>query len=119
IPIYYDPMIAKLVTFGKDRKEAIERMIRAIDEYEITGIETTLAFGKFVMQHEAFTSGHFDTHFVGKYFKPEMLDTQSEDEAKIAAILGTILMQQKANKNPKQQVQQTASSWKKNRKSYQ
>nr|MBC7612743.1 acetyl-CoA carboxylase biotin carboxylase subunit [Pseudopedobacter sp.] len=119
IPIYYDPMIAKLVTFGKDRKEAIERMIRAIDEYEITGIETTLAFGKFVMQHEAFTSGNFDTHFVGKYFKPEMLDTQSEDEAKIAAILGTILMQQKANKNPTQQVQQTSSSWKKNRKSYQ
>ena len=119
IPIYYDPMIAKLVTFGKDRKEAIERMIRAIDEYEITGIETTLAFGKFVMQHEAFTSGNFDTHFVGNYFKPEMLDVQDEDEAKIAAILGTILMQQKANKNPTQQVHQTSSSWKKNRKSYQ
>ena len=119
IPIYYDPMIAKLVTFGKDRKEAIERMIRAIDEYEITGIETTLAFGKFVMQHEAFTSGNFDTHFVGNYFKPEMLDVQNEDEAKIAAILGTILMQQKANKNLTQQVHLRSSSWKKNRKSYQ
>jgi acetyl-CoA carboxylase biotin carboxylase subunit len=118
IPIYYDPMIAKLITFGKDREEAIERMIRAIDEYEITGIETTLAFGKFVMQHEAFTSGNFDTHFVGKYFKPEMLDKENEDEAKIAAILGTILTQQKANKNPTPQVHQTSSTWKKNRKSY-
>jgi acetyl-CoA carboxylase biotin carboxylase subunit len=63
ISIYYDPMIAKLVTYGKDRTEAIERMIRAIDEYHITGITTTLGFGKFVMQHEAFVLGNFDTHF--------------------------------------------------------
>ncbi|MNR51795.1 Biotin carboxylase [compost metagenome] len=54
IPIYYDPMIAKLITYGKTREEAMDRMIRAIDEYEITGIKTTLGFGKFVMQHEAF-----------------------------------------------------------------
>jgi len=94
-------------------------MIRAIDEYEITGIETTLAFGKFVMQHQAFTSGNFDTHFVGKYFKPEMLDSENEEEAKIAAILGTFLMQQKANKTTAPQVQTTTSAWKKNRKSYQ
>lgn len=119
IPIYYDPMIAKLITFGKDRKEAIERMIRAIDEYEISGIETTLAFGKFVMQHEAFTSGKFDTHFVGKYFKPEMLDTENEDEAKIAAILGAFLIQNKANKSTSSQVQESASAWKRNRKLYQ
>jgi acetyl-CoA carboxylase biotin carboxylase subunit len=64
-------MIAKLITYGKDRTEAIERMIRAIDEYNITGITTTLGFGRFVMQHEAFTSGNFDTHFVKKYFTPE------------------------------------------------
>ena len=55
IPIYYDPMIAKLITYGKDREEAIERMIRAIDDYKIVGIETTLPFCKFVMQHESFT----------------------------------------------------------------
>ena len=73
IPIYYDPMIAKLITYGKDREEAIERMVRAIDEYEITGIQTTLGFGKFVMQHEAFTSGKFDTHFVDKYFNADSL----------------------------------------------
>lgn len=119
IPIYYDPMIAKLITYGKDRKEAIERMIRAIDEYEISGIETTLVFGKFVMQHEAFTSGKFDTHFVSKYFKPEMLDTENEDEAKIAAILGTFLMQHQANKTTTSQVQESASAWKRNRKLYQ
>lgn len=87
IPIYYDPMIAKLITYGKDRTEAIERMIRAIDEYNITGITTTLSFGRFVMQHEAFTSGNFDTHFVKKYFTPESLQTGNETEALIAALV--------------------------------
>ncbi|MFD2863984.1 acetyl-CoA carboxylase biotin carboxylase subunit [Mucilaginibacter antarcticus] len=87
IPIYYDPMIAKLVAYGKDRAEAIARMTRAIDEYQITGITTTLGFGKFVMQHEAFKSGNFDTHFVKKYFTPEVLQADDEDEARIAALL--------------------------------
>ncbi len=87
IPIYYDPMIAKLITHGSNRAEAIERMIRAIDEYHITGITTTLGFGKFVMQHEAFTSGNFDTHFVKKYFTAGNLQQHHEDEEVIAAIL--------------------------------
>lgn len=87
IPIYYDPMIAKLITWGKDRAEAIGRMIRAIDEYQITGITTTLPFGKFVMQHDAFTGGNFDTHFVSNYFKPEVLQTSNEAEAQIAALI--------------------------------
>jgi len=87
IPIYYDPMIAKLVAYGKDRQEAINRMVRAIDEYTITGITTTLGFGKFVMQHDAFISGKFDTHFVKKYFTPEVLQQDNEDEAKIAALV--------------------------------
>ncbi|MDX5422800.1 MAG: acetyl-CoA carboxylase biotin carboxylase subunit, partial [Hymenobacteraceae bacterium] len=68
IPIYYDPMIAKLVTFGKDRQEAIDKMLRAIDEYQITGIETTLPFGKYVLQHEAFVSGNFDTKFIERHY---------------------------------------------------
>src|SRR3954467_7202495 len=76
IPIYYDPMIAKLVTWGKDREEAIQRMIRAIDEYQISGVQTTLSFCRFVLEHEAFTSGNFDTHFIKKYFTPEMLDSK-------------------------------------------
>jgi len=95
IPIYYDPMIAKLITYGKDRREAIERMLRAIEEYQITGITTTLGFGKFVMQHEAFTSGNFDTHFVQKYFTPGVLQYSNEDEALIAAlVMGHLLGEQ-------------------------
>jgi acetyl/propionyl-CoA carboxylase alpha subunit len=71
IPIYYDPMISKLITFGKDRKEAITRMLRSIDDYKIVGPKTTLSFCKFALQHEAFVSGNFDTHFVKKYFSPK------------------------------------------------
>ena len=92
IPIYYDPMIAKLVTHGKNREEAIERMIRAIDEYQISGVVTTLPFCKFVMQHEAFRSGKFDTHFVKNYFTPELLNTFIDDEAEVAALLATKLL---------------------------
>lgn len=80
IPIYYDPMIAKLVTVGKDRMEAIERMIEAIDNYQISGLKTTLDFGKFVMKHEAFRSGDFDTNFVKHYFSDPLVMTTSQKE---------------------------------------
>ena len=103
IPIYYDSMIAKLITYGKDREEAISRMIRAIDEYKITGIATTLPFCRFVMEHEAFISGNFDTKFIENYFKPEMLTPPiDETEAKIAALLVSKLLKNGnkiANKN--------------------
>lgn len=116
IPIYYDPMIAKLITYGKDRTEAIERMLRAIDEYQITGITTTLGFGRFVMQHQAFTSGNFDTHFVKNYFTPEVLSTNHNDEAIIAAIIMEQLLSQK--KAVVASVQTTEiSNWVKNRNS--
>ena len=118
IPIYYDPMIAKLVSYGKDRQEAIERMIRAIDEYQITGIQTTLAFGKFVMQHEAFVSGNFDTHFVNKYFLPEYLSQENEEEAMIAALIGAKFMNSASEDAKVEASVEVKSQWKKNRKEY-
>ena len=87
IPIYYDPMLAKLITYGKTREEAIQLMISAIDRYQVTGVETTLAFGKYVFEHEAFRSGAFDTHFVKNYYSPEALKSAKEEEAKIAAMI--------------------------------
>jgi len=118
IPIYYDPMIAKLVSYGKDRTEAIERMIRAIDEYQITGIQTTLAFGKFVMQHDAFVSGNFNTHFVSKYFLPEYLSQDNEEEAMIAALIGAAFMESKNSTSKGMEITPVHSQWKKNRKEY-
>jgi acetyl-CoA carboxylase biotin carboxylase subunit len=92
IPIYYDPMISKLITYGKDRNEAIQRMLRAIEEYHIDGCETTLPFGTYVLEHEAFISGDFDTNFVQKHFDPELLKQHNELEAELAAKLAVHLM---------------------------
>ncbi|WP_187260583.1 acetyl-CoA carboxylase biotin carboxylase subunit [Pontibacter beigongshangensis] len=118
IPIYYDPMIAKLVTFGKDRKEAIEKMLRAIDEYEITGIQTTLPFGKFVLQHEAFVSGKFDTKFIERYFTPESLQPAEDTGAdEIAAALAAMLQTRARPSGAAAEPIATASvsNWRKNR----
>ena len=87
IPIYYDPMLSKLITYGKTREEAIQLMIKAIDNYHIEGVETTLPFGKYVCEHESFRSGNFDTHFVKDYYSPKALKADAEKEAKIAALI--------------------------------
>ena len=87
IPIYYDPMLAKLITYGQTREEAIQLMIKAIDNYHVEGVQTTLPFGKFVFEHEAFRSGNFDTHFVKKYYNADVLRNQMNKEAEIAAII--------------------------------
>jgi propionyl-CoA carboxylase alpha chain len=87
IPIYYDPMLAKLITYGQTREEAIQLMIKAIENYQVEGVHTTLPFGKFVFEHEAFRSGKFDTHFVKKYYNADVLKDQMAQEAEIAALV--------------------------------
>jgi len=102
IPIYYDPMLAKLITYGKTREEAIGIMLQAIEAYEIEGIETTLPFGTFVFEHDAFRSGDFDTHFVKNYFSAEKIKAQQQEEAHIAALVSVqaYLEEQKLLKVP-------------------
>lgn len=95
IPIYYDPMIAKLIVHAEDRNKAIAKMLRAIEEYQITGIQTTLGFCTYVLNHEAFISGQFDTKFVEKYFTPEVLQsTNRPEEERVAAALAAFLLAQ-------------------------
>lgn len=88
IPIYYDPMIAKLITYGATRDAAIANMEKAIANYRIEGIETTLPFGAFVMKHPAFTSGDFDTHFVKQFFTPEAMEQDAKTGELVAAMAG-------------------------------
>jgi len=116
IPIYYDPMIAKLITHGKDRNEAIARMVRAIDEYEITGCQTTLAFCQWAIQHPAFVSGDFDTHFVKKYFNAQVLMQESENEMAAAALAAVDFMQKQTNTAPMNAQQHSTSNWQRSRK---
>jgi acetyl-CoA carboxylase biotin carboxylase subunit len=85
IPIHYDPMIGKLITYGHSRAEAIEKMIRAVDEFRIVGVQTTLPFCRFVMKHEAFVSGSFDTNFVTQHFLP-VIGNQTASDPQSAAI---------------------------------
>jgi acetyl-CoA carboxylase biotin carboxylase subunit len=118
IPFYYDPMIAKLICHAETREGAIEKTIRAIHEYEITGLETTLGFCNFVMNHEAFRSGKFDTRFVEKYFKPEVLaSSQKGDDEIVAAVLASHLLQESSAPvaTTEHSFASTTSKWKKNR----
>ena len=87
VPIHYDPMLSKLITFGKTRNEAIQNMLEAISKYDVVGVSTTLPFGKFVCEHEAFRSGSFDTHFVKKYYSEEKMNETLKAEAQIAAFI--------------------------------
>jgi acetyl/propionyl-CoA carboxylase alpha subunit len=91
IPIFYDPMLAKLVAHAATREEAIERLCRAIDEYHIKGIKTTLQFGKWAVRTEPFRKGNFDTKFIENYFKPEYLQVKDLDQEKVVALLSGII----------------------------
>ena len=136
IPIYYDPMIAKLITYADTRHEAIQKMIRAIDEYQISGVQTTLPFGRFVMEHDAFRSGQFDTGFVNTYFMPLVDSSGRSDvsvdspglltseptatENEVAVVLAAWLLEHarpKTNGAPGQATQ-PRSKWKANRQSF-
>lgn len=79
IPIHYDPMIGKLISFGKNRLEAIENLKFGIQHFEIEGVETTLDFGHFVLEHPDFIQGQFDTGFIEKYYS-QYLDTFNDQE---------------------------------------
>jgi len=98
IPIYYDPMLSKLITYGKTRDEAIQLMIDAIENYKVVGAMTTLPFGKFVCEHEAFRTGNFDTHFVKNYYTPEKLQEAKNEELKLAALIGFKIYQEDQKK---------------------
>jgi len=92
IPIYYDPMLSKLTVHGTSRKAAIEKMLYAIQHFEIKGIASTLDFGAFVMKHPDFVSGKFDTNFVKKNWHSNEIKMITENEAMIAAWLTRYLL---------------------------
>jgi len=96
VSLFYDPIIAKLIVWGADRSEAIARMKRALQEYQVFGIDTSIPFCALVMEHERFISGDFDTHFVQQEFlnDPEKLNGALEANARnehIAAVGAALL----------------------------
>lgn len=116
IPIYYDPMIAKLVTHGKNREEAIAKMTKAINEYEITGVETTLDFCKYAINHETFLDASFDTHFVKNYFSDtSVLNIDNKEEEEIAVIFAALDYSNTNSASKTNSTTEKASNWKRNR----
>ncbi len=111
VPIYYDPMIAKLITYGRDREEARQRMLRAIEEYRITGVKTTLPFCHYVFGHREFINGNFDTKFVEKYFAAEDLQTAIPDEERVAALAAAWVAGQRSQQQTASQNGTTLSPW--------
>jgi acetyl-CoA carboxylase biotin carboxylase subunit len=114
IPIFYDSMISKLITYGADRTEALERMSRAISDYKIVGIKTTLPFGAFVMKHPSFISGDFDTHFIPKHYDSNIFESPSDKEKMIAAWYVSKLFSEYKSLSTSR-MNSTQSNWKKNR----
>ncbi len=116
IPIYYDPMIAKLIVHGKDRQEAIEKMIRAIDDFCIVGVETTLDFCKFVLKHNAFVSGKFDTGFVKQHFSNGTVFHDAIENDDASAIGASLIFAESLSANSTLIVPEAKKSqWKQNR----
>jgi propionyl-CoA carboxylase alpha chain len=90
IPIFYDPMLSKLIVYDTNRQSAIAKMLTAIDHYHIEGVVTTLDFGKYAFAHPAFISGNFDTHFIDRYYLAD-LKANEEKNKRVAALLAAKL----------------------------
>jgi acetyl/propionyl-CoA carboxylase alpha subunit len=91
VSVYYDPLISKLVAWGNTRLEAIDRMKRALREYEILGVRTNIDANLFVLNHSQFINGDFDTHFFSTYFDPEQLAKPSASGRRAAAVVCALL----------------------------
>ncbi|WP_319228265.1 acetyl-CoA carboxylase biotin carboxylase subunit [Draconibacterium orientale] len=90
IPIYYDPMISKLIVWGKTRDEAIARMRRALYEYKITGVKTSIKMLERVMNNENFIAGNYDTHFIEKN-QEQLLSNGMKDNPEDMVIIAAFI----------------------------
>lgn len=113
IPIHYDNMVAKLIVWADTREHAIDKMKRAISEYRITGVANTLQFGYWVMENEHFLKGNFDTKFIDNYFKPEYLQTASDDnlEQALSIVAAYVFSNQQAETATAGKSAEAESGW--------
>ena len=111
ISVYYDPMISKLLTHGKDRKQAIERMKRALTEYRISGVTTNIEFHKCIIDHPEFVKGHLSTHFIDDFYKDDA--DQPDHIAEAAAVAAALYEHNARNKLSASPLKKTrVSPWK-------
>ncbi len=123
VSIYYDPMISKLAAWGRTRMEAIDRLRRALDEYEVGGIRTTIPFFREIMRDAEFIEGHLDTGFIERFFErrrqrlsdapvegADEAETKRRDMALIAAALDYVKSKTVASSNQQPHERET-SQW--------
>lgn len=116
ISIHYDPMFAKLIVWGMDRTDAIGKMRRALDDYLISGVETTIPFCRYVMDHPRFIDGGFQIDFVQKHYKPEDLMQPDADHEIAAALAAIAAFESKTSlpvgeRNGQQRASEQCSPW--------
>lgn len=120
ISVYYDSLLAKVITWGVTRDDAISAMKRALGEFEIDGVTTTIPFCLFAMGHTAFKKGDISTQFISKYFTPDAI-RRSDDTQNIAAVIfaGLISNGEKATAAPKTNGEtKNQSRWKLQKQEY-
>jgi acetyl-CoA carboxylase, biotin carboxylase subunit len=97
VTINYDPMVAKLCTHAATREKAIGRMLRALSEYDIAGVRTTIPFCQFTLRHNSFTSGAYDTHFVQDHYNPSNHNLPEKDELEVISVVSSLLKKRAGN----------------------
>lgn len=112
ISIHFDPMLAKLVVWGKDRAEAIKRMEAALKDYRIKGVKTTISFEIAVMQHPGFKDEYFDTGFIDKYFDVDTLQQMKKEYEEIFAAIAAYGIKTKKAVSLPQNSHKDGSVWK-------
>ena len=110
VPIYYDPLLAKLIVHATTRAEAIQKMQGAIQNYVVEGVATTLPFGRFVFSHDAFLSDQYDTNFISRYYTPEITKEMQKANAEAAAVMALRIWQ--AQQKITKPVEHKTTSWK-------
>jgi len=114
IPIYYDPMIAKMIVWGKDRAEAIDRTRRALQEYRVGGVDSTIGFHLMMMDNEKFRKGEISTHFLEEEYpnnEYSRLDEDTLEKAAIAVALDKFLNERKIIVNQQKSKDRADSNW--------
>jgi acetyl-CoA carboxylase biotin carboxylase subunit len=99
VPIFYDPMLSKLIAWGKDRNEAIQRMRRALEEYQIVGIKANIAFFQSILRHQKFLAGDLNTKFIEKNYAPEGPERETDSLLDIASIAAALYADKNGNRN--------------------
>ncbi len=90
VPVHYDPMVAKLVTWGADREEAIARLGRALSEFVVKGIKTSIPFHQRVFRHPKFLEGHYDTGFIDEHLGGSIEAAEDPEAERVAYTMAAI-----------------------------